>query len=168
MTDLAHDADTRWLTPVELGAWRRLSIVMNQLPTRLDRALQPHGLTFFEYMILAMLSDAPDHRLSMGRLASLTAVSPSRLSHAARRLEERGLIAREPADHDRRVTLAELRPEGRTLLVAAAPDHVAAVHDLVFAGLDDDEVTRFGATLATILDAVAPQVAPPWDEDGDW
>ena len=46
------------------------------------------------------------------RLATLTNASPSRLSHAARQLEARGLLVRAPDPDDGRCIRAVLTPEG--------------------------------------------------------
>ena len=60
------------------------------------------------YMILAMLSEAPDRTLRMSELALITGTSQSRLSHAASRLEEAGWIERRRCPTDKRGFLATL------------------------------------------------------------
>ncbi|WP_367882186.1 hypothetical protein [Rathayibacter oskolensis] len=56
----------RWLTPDQLDAWMRFIAVVELLPGALDTQLQRDaGLTHFEYMTLAMLSEAPEHALRM-------------------------------------------------------------------------------------------------------
>ena len=46
------------------------------------------------YIILAMLSEAPERTLRMTELAAIAGTSQSQLSHAATRLEESGWIER--------------------------------------------------------------------------
>lgn len=155
--------DTRWLDAEQDVAWRRLVTLLYQLPARLEEPLQPAGTSFFEYMILAMLSDGPDRSLTMGHLAELTSSSPSRLSHAASRLESRGWIARRPDPHDRRVTVARLTDQGFETLRGLAPAHVESVRQLVFDALDEDQVRALGEILGGVLCRVAPDVVAPGD-----
>lgn len=159
---------TTWLTPTELGAWRRFVLVTNLLPARITASLQPHGLQFFEYMILAMLSDAPDRTLSMGRLAELTSASPSRLSHAVRRLEQRNLVERAVSEGDRRVTLATLTVTGLATMEEVAPDHVANVREVVFDVLTSAQVDQLGEISGALLERLAPDLAPPWGSVDEW
>jgi MarR family transcriptional regulator, organic hydroperoxide resistance regulator len=51
----------------------------------------------------------------MGELAKLLACDSSNVTWITDRLEERGLVERRPAPHDRRVRLLVLTPEGRRL-----------------------------------------------------
>lgn len=105
---------------------------MAKLPPVLDARLQrDSGLNLFEYTILAMLSEQPDATLRMSRLASVTNASPSRLSHAARHLEARGLLVRGPDPEDGRCIRAVLTDAGRRLVDESAPGHVEAVRELV-------------------------------------
>ena len=110
------------------------------------------GLSFVEYYALARLSEDPDHTLRMKELAVVTNSSLSRLSHLVKRLEERGLVRREPDPADGRMTNAILTDAGYTKLVASAPDHVAAVRALI--------VDEFGpAELAGLREACERIVA---------
>ncbi|MEK8225412.1 MarR family transcriptional regulator [Oerskovia sp. M15] len=63
----------------------------------LDAQLQRDAhLTHFEYLVLAMLSEAPDHTLRMTDLALKTNATLPRLSHVVKRLEGRGYVERKP------------------------------------------------------------------------
>ena len=59
-----------------------------------------------------MLSEAPERTLRMSQLATLVDSSLSRLSHVARRLEERGTIVRRTCPDDRRANIATLTEAG--------------------------------------------------------
>jgi DNA-binding MarR family transcriptional regulator len=87
----------------------------------------------------------------MSELAGLTAISPSRLSHAVAALEDRGWVARCPAATDRRGQLTRLTPAGRTAVEQVAPGHVAEVRRLVFDRLTRDEVTRLRSLALRLL-----------------
>ncbi|MCC5947140.1 MAG: MarR family transcriptional regulator [Nitriliruptoraceae bacterium] len=140
-----------WLTDEEQRTWRALVAVALRLPAALDRQLrEEHGLTHVEYWVLALLSEADDDRLPLTALAAQANASLSRLSHVVTRLEERGWVTRERAQHDARVTYAVLTAQGRHTVEAAAPDHVAFVRALVFDPIDPDAVVPLGATLAAV------------------
>ena len=85
----------------------------------LDRQLQhDSGMPHTYYVILAMLSEAPQRTLTMGQLADIVRSSPSRLSHAVARLEEAGWVRRSRPSTDRRTTHAQLTEQGYEVLVA--------------------------------------------------
>src|SRR4051812_23018855 len=95
-------ADDHWLTAAQLHAWKQLIAVVELLPGALETQLRrdsapPH----FEYFPLAMLSEAPDRTLRMTQLAAWPNSPLPRLSHVVPRLEERGLVRREPCPTDR-------------------------------------------------------------------
>lgn len=155
--------EPRWLDDDELAAWRYLSSVLLLLPGHLDEALAEHGLTFFEYSVLVSLSSSPDRRRRLSELAFATQGSLSRLSHAAKRLERRGWVRREPCPDDGRVTMACLTDDGMATLEGAAPHHVASVRRAVFDQLDDEQVARLREAGAAILAAIRPDQPPPWE-----
>jgi DNA-binding MarR family transcriptional regulator len=163
--EAGRTAPTRWLDADEREAWLSLMRVMARLPPLLDAQLERGaGLNFFEYTILAMLSEQEDRALRMSRLAALTDASPSRLSHAARHLEARGLLVRENDPHDGRCIRAVLTGPGLEVLVAAAPGHVDAVRDLVLDALDRQQLTGLREANEQILLRVDPGQAtrPAW------
>ncbi len=158
-------APVRWLDADERGAWLSLVRVMARLPPLLDSQLERSaGLTFFGYTILAILSEQEDRALRMRRLATLTNSSPSRLSHAARHLEGRGLLVREADPDDGRCIRAVLTRAGREAVAAAAPGHVDAVRDLVLDALGPDRIDAWRDANERILRRVDPDQAtrPAW------
>lgn len=145
----------RWLDEGEQRAWRGLVAMIQLLPTALDRQLRADtGITHMDYMILAMLSEAPDRQLRMSRLAAITSTSASRLSHAVSRLEERGWVERCPAPTDRRGQFAQLTDDGWRTVVDTAPGHVAEVRRLIFDHLDDEQVAQLEAIAGRVLEAI--------------
>ena len=148
--------ETQWLDADERAAWLRLAAVVELLPGALDTQLRrDSALTHFEYFVLAMLSEAPDHSLRMTALAHRTNGTLPRLSHVIARLETRGLVERFPCPEDRRATNARLTPAGWDTVVAAAPGHVGAVRHLVLDPLSRaqlEQLTAIGDALLTRLD----------------
>jgi len=149
-----------WLTDAEQVAWRRLIAVVMLLPHDLDVHMrEDHDVNMHEYWVLAMLSETPSRSLRMHELARRSQVSASRLSHTVSRLEQRGWVIRERSTTDKRGLTAHLTDEGWKVVRAAAPDHVAKVRDLVFAGLSAEDV----AELSRILDAILTRLDPGGD-----
>jgi DNA-binding MarR family transcriptional regulator len=97
-----------------------------------------------EYQVLAMLSENPDRTMRMSSLAEVTNASLSRLSRLVQRLEDRGLVRREPDPTDRRFTKSVLTESGFRTLAEAAPGHVAHVRSLVVDVLSPEQLRRMG------------------------
>ena len=146
---------TRWLDEDELRAWLRLAGVMLKLSPALDSQLQRDcDLTHFDYLCLAMLSEAEDRTLPMSELAAVVNASLSRLSHVVTKLERRGWVARRASPASRRVTLVSLTEEGWQVLAAAAPGHVETVRSLVFDGLSRDDVAALERIAGHVVDRI--------------
>ena len=91
------------------------------------------------------------------RMSSLAEVANASLSHLSRivsRLEDRGLVRREPDVTDGRFTNAILTDDGFQILVAAAPGHVAHVRSLVIDVLSPEQLRRLGRDAERILSRI--------------
>jgi DNA-binding MarR family transcriptional regulator len=151
MVATARD-ETRWLDREELAAWMGLAALSHLLPPALDAQLQRDaGISFFEYGILAHLSESPDRTRRMSQLAVLANGSLSRLSHAVSRLEDRGWIVRRQAADDGRVTEAHLTAAGYRALAAAAPGHVEEVRTRVLDLLTPAQVAQLRTITRTLV-----------------
>jgi DNA-binding MarR family transcriptional regulator len=142
MTQRAGDAgEVQWLSWEEQEAWRAVAMLMLALPSRLDAQLESDsGLTVFEYIVLSFLSMSPEDTTRMSELARVSSSSLSRLSNVAKRMEGRGWLTRFPDPEDGRFTLARLTAQGRHIVEAAAPGHVATVRKLVIDPLTTGQV----------------------------
>jgi MarR family protein len=81
----------------------------DQVARLLDAQLQRDaGLTFFDYMVLALLSGQPGWTMRVSALAAAISASLSRLSHVASRLEARGYFTRQRCPGPGRATSATL------------------------------------------------------------
>lgn len=152
-----------WLSESERDMWIRLVGVTFLLPGVLEAQLKRDaGLTFFEYHVLAMLSEAEGRTRSMSDLARWSNSSLSRLSHVVTRLEKQGWVRREASKDDRRATNAVLTPKGFSHLEASAPQHVQEVREQVFASLSEEQVGALSGALDLILQKIDPsKVAIP-------
>ena len=141
----------RWLSDLEQEAWRNWLEVMRRLPIALEARLQTRsGLTITDYQVLAELSEAPDRRMRMTRLAYRTCLSKSRLSHQIKRMESAGLIGRAECPEDRRGSFAVLTQHGLDALVAAAPEHVEDVRELFVDLLPPQDLAGFARSLGIV------------------
>src|ERR1700677_1719708 len=151
----AREAPVKWLTAAELGSWLSLVRLMTWLPWSIDQQLQrDSNLGMVEYQVLAMLSGSPERRMRMSSLAEVTNAWLSRLSHLVKRLEERGLVRREPDPADGRFTHAILTGKGFQTLAAAAPGHVAHVRSLVIDVLPPGQLQRLGLAADRIMSRI--------------
>ena len=121
-------AEPPWLDLREDRAWRAFLHAHHQLSLRLSRhLLQDSGLTETDYEILAVLSAHPAGHMPAQELGAAVQWEKSRLSHQVRRMQERGLIVREPNPADGRSAMICLLPAGRRAIESAAPPHVSNV-----------------------------------------
>ncbi|WP_217631125.1 MarR family winged helix-turn-helix transcriptional regulator [Modestobacter sp. DSM 44400] len=147
----------QWLDEQEQTTWRRWLAVSELVPRTLDAQLQRDaGLTHAAYVVLAMLSEAPDRSRRMSDLARVANQSQSRLSHTVARLEERGWVTRVRATEDRRGNVAVLTDAGWDVVTRVAPGHVQAVRDAVFAALTPEQVVALGEALDAVLERLDP------------
>ena len=151
----AEEPPVEWLTAAELDSWLSLVRLMTWLPWSIDQQLQrDSNLGIVEYQVLAMLSNSPERKMRMSVLAQITNASLSRLSHLVKRLEERGLVRREPDPADGRFTNAILTDKGFRTLAAAAPGHVAHVRSLVIDVLSPEQLRRIGQAADRIMSRI--------------
>ncbi|WP_424347837.1 MarR family winged helix-turn-helix transcriptional regulator [Kocuria sp. CH-021] len=135
--------ETRWLSPEEREAWLALVSIMFTLPGSIESQLQAEAdLSLAEYLVLAMLSEAPDRRRRMSDLAAATNTSQSRLSRIVARLERDGLVVRAGGEKDKRVVLAEITDRGLERVEQVAPGHVEHVRRTVIDRLTPVQVQQ--------------------------
>jgi DNA-binding MarR family transcriptional regulator len=151
-------SEPRWLSSEERDVWLSLVAVMMKLPAALDTQLQQDaGLSHFEYMVLAGLSEAPARTRRMSDLAGFTESGLPRLSQVVGRLEKRGWVRRSTDPSDGRITLATLTDEGWEKITQTAPGHVEAVRSLVFDPLTKAQSRQLGSIGKRIMGAIDPE-----------
>ena len=136
-------SDVRPLDPAEMAAWRAVIESSQRLLTQLEDDLRETSeLSFADYHVLVLLSEAPRRRLRMGELANKLIFSPSRLTYHVGTMEKRGLVARQPCPEDRRGSEAVLTEAGLRALRDAAPHHLRSVRRHFVDALDDAELAE--------------------------
>ncbi|HAP91577.1 MAG TPA: MarR family transcriptional regulator [Arthrobacter bacterium] len=151
-------SEPRWLSSEERDVWLTLVAVIMKLPAALDAQLQQDaGLSHFEYMVLAGLSEAPARTRRMSDLAGFTESGLPRLSQVVGRLEKRGWVHRSTDPSDGRITLATLTDAGWGKITQTAPGHVKAVRSLVFDPLTKAQSRQLGSIGKRIMGVIDPE-----------
>lgn len=148
-------------TPEEFAAWRGLLRLRETVTRALDKRLRAeHGLSLDDYGILITLVDRPGLQLRMSHLGELRMLSPSGMTRAVMRLEQRGFIRREQDPSDGRAFFATLTPAGTKALRRAQRAHHATVRELYLDRLDERELEQ----LAWLFEKAVPGVvsSPEW------
>lgn len=149
---------TRWLNDTEARAWRGYRAMRGLLDLRLARDLaRDCGLSEPDYDVLSTLGETDGNRMRLTELAAHMLWSNSRLSHHIARMEQRGLVTRDPCPDDGRGSLVTLSPAGRAAVEAAAPKHVGSVREHFIDLLSDDDLQ----TLADVAERVVAKLRPP-------
>ncbi|MFE0020878.1 MarR family winged helix-turn-helix transcriptional regulator [Amycolatopsis sp. NPDC059021] len=139
-----------WLNEAEQRVWRSYLSMRNRLTTHLARQLlRDFGLSPQDYEILVCLSETPGRRMRAVDLGQATRWEKSRLSRQLSRMEQRGLVCREPAPGVRypEVVLTE---QGFATITEAAPAHAAAVRAVFAEALAGEQLDRFAEACAAI------------------
>ncbi|HEX7133435.1 MAG TPA: MarR family transcriptional regulator [Iamia sp.] len=140
-----------WLDPHERQVWLRFVRAASAVLADLDHQLQRDaGIVHSHFLILSTISIEPDDEIGISALAAALRYSPSRLSHALRRLEHDGWVARRPDPDDGRAQRVRLTAEGQARIETIAPKHVVEVRQRVFDQLTAAQVDE----LAAISDAL--------------
>jgi DNA-binding MarR family transcriptional regulator len=169
MSNIKSDPE-RWLdqlpepdafSPEEFHAWRGLIRLREYAMREIDRRLHEHGeLSLADYGVLITLVTAPQLKLRMSDLGAQRMLTPSGITRVVTRLEERGLVRREPDPVDGRASLAALTKPGLEALRRAQVVHHATVRELYLERLTPKELNR----LAHLFEKALPGVisAPAW------
>lgn len=144
---------TRWLNADEDRAWRALRRMIITIQSRTAHDLAAIGLSEPDYEVLSTLSERPGHASTLHEQATKMGWSRSRLSRHASRMEQRGLLRREPDPDDGRGCYLVLTPYGMQTLEDAAPAHLESVRRHV--------IDRLTAADLTALEIIAGKLDEP-------
>ncbi len=110
----------------------RLLAVAELIGRRLESFASEHGLDRGQGDVLFTLRRAgAPYRLSPSRLVESLLVTSGTMTNRLDRLEQRGLIRRQPNPHDRRGMDVELTDEGLRLVDALVGEHVANEQEML-------------------------------------
>ena len=146
---------TQWLSPAEMAAWRSYIETTGDLLRAIEKDLVPFGLDRGDYQLLAMLSEAPDHRLRMCDLADSLRLTRSGLTRRMEGVLKKKLVARVQSEEDGRVAFAHITPKGMDLLKTAAPEHLKSVRALMIDLLSPAEIKAIASAFNKIAQNLA-------------
>ncbi|GAA2474904.1 MarR family winged helix-turn-helix transcriptional regulator [Terrabacter carboxydivorans] len=153
------DDGVRWLSDGEQASWRAVLRGTRLLERALDDALGDAGLQLSEYEIISMLSESENHRLRMSELAAMVVQSRSRLTHTAKRLEDRGWVTREQCADDKRGVELVLTSGGLAAVRDISRVHVGSVRDNLVDIMTPDQFRAIGDAMAIVRDHLDPTSA---------
>jgi DNA-binding MarR family transcriptional regulator len=140
-----------------LDAWRTFLNAHAATIDRIEQALAANGLPPLAwYDALWPLYRARGRKLRMGQLAAqVVTISRSGLTRLVDRLENAGLVRREPSPADRRGTVVAITREGSALLRRMWPVYAAEVRRSFVDVLEDEEAAVLGKALERVHAATA-------------
>jgi len=113
-------------------AWHRLLQASSRVLRELDHALdQRDRITVTEFDVLITLDNAPAHQLRMTDVARATMLSSGGMTRLVGRLEDQGLVRRDPDPGDARASRATLTPAGERKLARARTTHDAVLARMI-------------------------------------
>lgn len=128
--------------------------------TRLARQLRRHSdIGASPTQISALATIERRGPLTLGELAAHEGVQPPTVTAAVGRLEQQGLVERQPDPDDRRIARVVATREGRKLL-ARNRSRKTAFLTRRLAGLDDDERARLAAAVEVLERVLEPEGDP--------
>lgn len=148
------DACLRVLDDPGVEAFGMLLEAHNELSNAVGRRLDEDLMVPVPWLgVLVRLARSPGQRLRMTRLAAEMTMSTSGLTRLIDRVEAAGHVRREACPEDRRGLLAVLTPEGRDVVLRAAPTHVADL-DHLLAPLSPDQLAQLTDLLRIVRDHI--------------
>jgi DNA-binding MarR family transcriptional regulator len=134
-----------------LDAWRAVLSAHTSVVAHAEEALAAAGLPPLAwYDVLWAIRRAPKRRIRMAELASSLTISRGGLTKLADRLENAGLIRREPADTDGRGLYAALTTEGNTLLRRIWPVYSRALRETFVSAISNEDAQLIATALSRI------------------
>lgn len=130
-----------------LRLWVILSRAHEAIARHAEADVGRHGLTIAEFGIIEALYHVGP--MLLGELQRRILVSSGGVTYLVDRLEERGLVKREPCPNDRRARYAALTTEGKKLVARIFPDH-ARVIERAMSGLTRSDRERAAALLKSL------------------
>ena len=161
MSESSNASEPNPFTDAEFDAWRGLIRLRESVTREIDQRLHEAGeISLDDYGVLITLVGLPGMRLRMSDLGARRMLTPSGITRAVMRLEERGLVRREADPEDGRGALAALTSRGLAALRRAQVVHHATVRELYLDRLDEREQRQ----LAQLFEKALPGVvsSPEW------
>jgi DNA-binding MarR family transcriptional regulator len=137
-----------------MPAWMALVRTHARLWDQVEAQMRrDHGLTMARYDVLAHLNMAGG-QLGLSELASSIVLSPSGLSKLLDRMEDSGMVQRDPDPRDARSTFATITPKGRALVTKARASHHRFLQQAFGNALNRRDADDLARIMGNIHDAI--------------
>ena len=133
-----------------MKAWRGFVTTAAELHRAIESDLAQFGIDGGDYQLLAMLSEAPEHRMQLCELAEILRLSRSGLTRRMEGVVKAKFVERVSDESDRRTAYAYLTDKGYTFLKKIAPAHVKSVRNRLIDHLSENEIKAFGTAFSKI------------------
>lgn len=121
-------SDLPGLDIAEQKSWQNYLHAALRFHSAMDHWLtDAHQLSVIDLRVLDILDKSVDGAARMGDLADALAANAHHMTKRIRRLEERGLVQREPNSDDRRGVVARITEDGRRTVGHAGLDYAKGV-----------------------------------------
>lgn len=145
------------LDPSPIGIIGRISRLAREIEQRLEPVYREHGLETGWHDVLATLRrGGPPYRRRASEFTGALMLTSSGTTKRLDRLEQAGLITREPDPHDRRGILIALTDAGRELIDTLTPAHLENERRIL-AALSDAEQRRLADLLRKLQLGLPPR-----------
>ncbi len=136
--------ENRWLSDAEQRMWRAYldstRLLLRELEVQL---LADGGITFADFEVLVLLSEAQHRRLRMGELTEAAVATRGGTARAVSRLARAGWLRRIGCQEDKRGWFAELTESGREKLESVSAGHADVLRRNLFDLLSPRDVGLF-------------------------
>ncbi len=138
-------------TDTSISAWVSLMGAHAAMTRSFNADLQAsHGMTVMDFEALRRLDAAEDGAMRRVDLAQAIGLTPSGITRLLEGLEKMDLVCRRVCDSDARVSYAAITDSGRTALLRASEEHLAALVALFDERYTADEIARLAELLGRL------------------
>ncbi|MBC53458.1 MAG: transcriptional regulator [Gammaproteobacteria bacterium] len=117
----------------------KLAALHTMLQKQIAGPLSYHGISFTEYQVLKQLHDAPAQKMRRIDLAQQIGLSASGVTRMLNPMEKVGLVSKEEAARDARVSLVTLTTAGQTVFRDAEASFRQAAGSVLASVIDADQ-----------------------------
>ncbi|MFE2719394.1 FCD domain-containing protein [Streptomyces mirabilis] len=164
-SEVGSSGPTRDLDAARLGAWRAVrdasDTVVERISAQMERDL---GLPLEWYGVLLHIYEDGQGSLPQNELERHSRLSQSGISRMVSKMEQAGLLRRQPSERDRRSIDVTLTGHGRDVFLRATPVHHAAVQQHFGVWLNDDETAAISSGLCKVIRAGEEDREPASDQ----
>ena len=127
----------------------RASLAVTTLKSRFAKLLNPYGIAPEQFATLKIISE--DNEVTQTRIAELLAKNKTTVGRSIDALVQKGLIARQDIENDRRANLITLTVKGEEVLKLATPI-AQNFNETVKSKLDQKEIETFFKVLDLMME----------------